>query len=122
MANIIDRRIIESFFLSGYDPSLTMTAPSDGPPSTIGDLCENDSQLHLMHNGNGSVSISSGSAAGIPAHGIHLLGVPAEPPKVPTNYIRYESNLFQLHNLIFLGCVLKVELQFFLYQSEKLPC
>ena len=99
-----------------------MTAPSDGPPSTIGDLCENDSQLHLMHNGNGSVSISSGSAAGIPAHGIHLLGVPAEPPKVPTNYIRYESYLNQLHNLIFLGCVLKVELQFFLYQSEKLPC
>ena len=69
----------------GYDPSLTLTAPSDGPSSTIGDLCEVES--HLIHNGNGSVSISSGSNAGHPVHGIHLLGVPAEPPKVPTNYI-----------------------------------
>ena len=83
------KSIYNMFFLlsPGYDPSLTLTAPSDGPPSTIGDLGENDSHLHLIHNGNGSVSISSGSNAGHPVHGIHLLGVPAEPPKVPTNYI-----------------------------------
>ena len=38
----------------------------------------------MHHNGNGSVSISSGSATG---HPVHLLGVSVEPPKVPTNYI-----------------------------------
>ncbi len=84
-----ENKKLPSYF-SGYDPSLTLTAPSDGPPSTIGDLNENESQLlHLMHNGNGSLSISSGSAAGSghPGHGIHLLGVSVEPPKVPTNYL-----------------------------------
>ncbi len=53
--------------LPGYDPSLTGTAPSDGPPSTIGDP-------------DNSVT---GSVIGITVTG----AIPAQPPKVPSSYL-----------------------------------
>ena len=53
--------------LAGYDPSLTCTAPSDGPPSTIGDPDV---------SGNGSVLGISASGA-----------IPAQPPTVPPTYL-----------------------------------
>jgi hypothetical protein len=53
--------------LPGYDPSLTCTAPSDGPPSTIGD-----------HD----ISVG-GSIVGITVTG----SIPAQPPQVPPTYL-----------------------------------
>lgn len=55
--------------LPGYDPSLTCTAPSDGPPSTIGDP-------DVSHSGTGSVLGISASGA-----------IPAQPPQVPPTYL-----------------------------------
>ena len=51
--------------LPGYDPSLTCTAPSDGPPSTFGDP---------DHSGAGSI-LGIGGA------------IPAQPPQVPPTYL-----------------------------------
>ena len=53
--------------LPGYDPSLTGTAPSDGPPSTIGDPDQS----------------GAGSVIGISVTG----AIPAQPPKVPSSYL-----------------------------------
>ena len=55
--------------LPGYDPSLTCTAPSDGPPSTIGDA-------DVSHSGAGSILGISASGA-----------IPAQPPQVPPTYL-----------------------------------
>ena len=55
--------------LPGYDPSLTCTAPSDGPPSTIGDP-------DVSHSGAGSILGVSASGA-----------IPAQPPQVPPTYL-----------------------------------
>lgn len=55
--------------LPGYDPSFTCTAPSDGPPSTIGDP-------DVSHSGAGSILGISASGA-----------IPAQPPQVPPTYL-----------------------------------
>merc|ERR1719291_1433685 len=55
--------------LPPYDPSLTCTAPSDGPPSTIADP-------DVSHSGTGSV-------LGVSANG----AIPAQPPQVPPTYL-----------------------------------
>ena len=55
--------------LPGYDPSLTCTAPSDGPPSTIGDP-------DVSNSGAGSIL-----GIGVPG------GIPAQPPQVPPTYL-----------------------------------
>merc|ERR1719192_831127 len=56
--------------LPPYDPSLTCTAPSDGPPSTIGDP-----------DVSGQSGI--GSVLGVSANG----AIPAQPPQVPPTYL-----------------------------------
>merc|ERR1712223_943011 len=56
--------------LPPYDPSLTCTAPSDGPPSTIGDP-----------DVSGQSGI--GSVLGVSANG----AIPAQPPQVPSTYL-----------------------------------
>ena len=57
-----------------YDPSLSCTAPSDGPPSTIGD------HDHVSNSGTGSV-------IGISAMSSTTGAIPAQPPQVPPTYL-----------------------------------
>ena len=64
----------------GYDPSLTLTVPSDGPPSTIGDPGESSSQV----GGGSIVGVSvprPGPALGIAAQ------PPVAPPQMPPTYL-----------------------------------
>ena len=64
----------------GYDPSLTLTVPSDGPPSTIGDPGESSSQV----GGGSIVGVSvprPGPALGIAAQ------PPIAPPQMPPTYL-----------------------------------